>query len=43
LWESGVLRCWAGGGIVADSECDQEYQECFDKIDNIFRVLQQLT
>ena len=42
LWESGVLSCWAGGGIVADSNCDQEYQECFDKINNIFSALQDL-
>jgi para-aminobenzoate synthetase component 1 len=40
LWESGVLSCWGGGGIVADSECEQEYQECFDKISNIFSALQ---
>lgn len=43
LWESGVLSCWAGGGIVADSDCDQEYQECFDKINNIFSALQELS
>jgi para-aminobenzoate synthetase component I len=40
FWQAGVLRCWAGGGIVADSDCDQEYQECFDKINNIFNALQ---
>ena len=40
LWEANELTCWAGGGIVADSECEQEYQECFDKINNIFSVLQ---
>lgn len=40
LWGSGVLSCWAGGGIVADSDCKQEYQECFDKINNIFSALQ---
>ncbi len=39
LWEPGVLRCWAGGGIVADSDCEQEYQECFDKIANIINFL----
>lgn len=43
LWESGLLSCWAGGGIVADSNCEQEYQECFDKINNIFSVLQGLS
>jgi para-aminobenzoate synthetase component 1 len=24
-------RCWAGGGIVADSDWQAEYQECLDK------------
>ncbi len=27
----GVTRFWAGGGIVADSELEAEYQETFDK------------
>ena len=27
----GVARFWAGGGIVIDSDPDQEYQESFDK------------
>lgn len=40
LWQPGELQCWAGGGIVADSHWEQEYQECFDKISNIFKVLQ---
>ena len=40
LWEANELTCWAGGGIVADSNCVEEYQECFDKINNIFSVLQ---
>ena len=40
LWQADELSCWAGGGIVADSDCAQEYQECFDKIGNIFRALQ---
>ncbi|KAA6187265.1 aminodeoxychorismate synthase component I [Thiohalocapsa marina] len=26
-----VMRCWAGGGIVADSEVEAEYQETLDK------------
>jgi len=43
LWQSEKLHCWAGGGIVADSDCAQEYQECFDKIDNIFNVLHDLS
>jgi len=27
----GIVRFWAGGGIVADSQRDAEYQETFDK------------
>ena len=26
--DSGRIDCWAGGGIVADSQCEDEYQEC---------------
>lgn len=39
LCTQGEIYCWGGGGIVADSVCDQEYQECFDKIDNIIKRL----
>ncbi|EMH4162367.1 aminodeoxychorismate synthase component 1 [Pluralibacter gergoviae] len=35
----GQLYCSAGGGIVADSEEQAEYQETFDKVN---RILQQL-
>jgi para-aminobenzoate synthetase component 1 len=28
----GKVHCWGGGGIVADSEGDAEYQETLDKI-----------
>jgi para-aminobenzoate synthetase component 1 len=34
-----TISCWGGGGIVADSDCAQEYQECFDKINNIINRL----
>ncbi|MGL5026025.1 MAG: anthranilate synthase component I family protein, partial [Shewanella oncorhynchi] len=37
--EQGKLYCWAGGGIVADSEVDAEYQETFDKISRILPLL----
>ena len=33
------LYCWAGGGLVADSECDAEYQETFDKLRKILPIL----
>lgn len=39
LWEAGHLHCWAGGGIVQDSEADAEYAECFDKIAKIINSL----
>lgn len=35
------LYAWAGGGIVADSECEAEYQECFHKIGALMRALEQ--
>lgn len=34
------LYTWAGGGIVADSDADAEYQECFDKIGALMRALE---
>nr|WP_308530538.1 aminodeoxychorismate synthase component 1 [uncultured Serratia sp.] len=37
--ESGRIYCSAGGGIVADSQEQAEYQETFDKVD---RILPQL-
>lgn len=36
---NGRIYCSAGGGIVADSQSDAEYQETFDKVN---RILQQL-
>tara|TARA_R110002110_G_scaffold157570_1_gene354571 strand:- start:129311 stop:130675 length:1365 start_codon:yes stop_codon:yes gene_type:complete len=37
----GSLRCWGGGGIVADSEADQEYQETYDKVGRFLSTLEQ--
>ncbi|WP_024870609.1 aminodeoxychorismate synthase component I [Tolumonas lignilytica] len=34
------LYVWAGGGIVADSEVNAEYQETFDKLAKILPVLE---
>jgi para-aminobenzoate synthetase component I len=34
------IRCWAGGGIVADSQCDAEYQETLDKASEMLALLQ---
>ncbi|WP_434339772.1 aminodeoxychorismate synthase component I [Motilimonas cestriensis] len=33
------LYCWAGGGLVADSEAAAEYQETFDKVAKILPLL----
>jgi para-aminobenzoate synthetase component 1 len=33
------LYAWAGGGIVADSDVDSEYQECLDKASGLLAVL----
>lgn len=40
LCENNRIHCWAGGGIVADSVAEQEYQECFDKVGVFFKLLQ---
>lgn len=37
------LYCWAGGGIVLDSEAAAEYQETFDKVARILPVLSQMS
>lgn len=37
--QSSKLTLWAGGGITVLSDCDQEYQECLDKISHIRTIL----
>ena len=37
--ENDTIHCWAGGGIVADSECDSEYRECLSKVEKLFAAL----
>ena len=39
LTEQGRIFCWAGGGIVADSREQAEYQETFDKVARILPPL----
>ncbi|WP_018981727.1 aminodeoxychorismate synthase component I [Salinimonas chungwhensis] len=39
LAENGQLFCWAGGGIVLDSNAEAEYQETLDKVSRILPVL----
>ncbi len=40
VYGDGEIRCWAGGGIVDDSDCDAEYQETFDKAAALLRLLE---
>ncbi|MBU2955664.1 aminodeoxychorismate synthase component I [Marinobacter sp. F3R08] len=39
----GVIRCWGGGGIVADSEPEAEYQETLAKVGPLMSFLEELT
>lgn len=39
LCENNNIFCWAGGGIVIDSEAHKEYQESLDKVHKILPVL----
>ena len=34
-----IMHCWAGGGIVLDSNAKDEYQESLDKVSKILPVL----
>ncbi|MBA4381507.1 MAG: aminodeoxychorismate synthase, component I [Sideroxydans sp.] len=38
--KDGELSCWAGGGVVADSECDAEYQETLDKASAMLNLME---
>jgi len=40
VYANGRIRCWAGGGIVADSDMAAEYQETMDKLSAMIKVLQ---
>jgi len=39
VYADGEIRCWAGGGIVADSEVGAEYQETLDKAAPMLELL----
>ncbi len=39
VYSAGEIRCWAGGGIVADSNCEAEYQESLDKAVSMLELL----
>jgi para-aminobenzoate synthetase component 1 len=38
--DNGQLHCWAGGGLVDDSEIAAEYQEQLDKVGAFLRTLE---
>lgn len=40
--EGARLYCWGGGGIVADSNREEEYLESLDKINNLIETLNKL-
>jgi len=37
--QQNTIYCWAGGGIVSESNVDDEYQETFDKVSRILPIL----
>ncbi|MEJ2762462.1 aminodeoxychorismate synthase component I [Photobacterium sp. MCCC 1A19761] len=39
--QDNTLYAWAGGGLVADSQADSEYQETLDKLSKILPILEQ--
>jgi para-aminobenzoate synthetase component 1 len=41
VYSVNEVRCWAGGGIVADSVSEDEYQETFDKASVMLELLKQ--
>lgn len=41
VYSDNEIRCWAGGGIVADSEVAAEYQETLDKAAGMLKLLRQ--
>ncbi|WP_298447304.1 aminodeoxychorismate synthase component I [uncultured Marinobacter sp.] len=41
--EQGSIRCWGGGGIVADSDPESEYQETLTKVKPLMDFLENLT
>lgn len=43
ICNKGNIYAWAGGGLVADSKSDPEYQETFDKVSKILPVLSALS
>ena len=42
LFKDDQVRCWGGGGIVADSDWQAEYQESIDKVRVLMETLETL-
>lgn len=42
VYSNGVIRFWAGGGIVADSEMQKEYRETLDKASGMLQLMNYL-
>jgi para-aminobenzoate synthetase component 1 len=42
LAKDGQISCWGGGGIVADSQVQDEYQESLTKVNVLLQTLEQL-
>ena len=40
VYSNNEIRCWAGGGIVADSDVATEFQETLDKASAMLKLLQ---
>jgi para-aminobenzoate synthetase component 1 len=40
VYAQDSIRCWAGGGLVADSCCEAEFQETLDKANAMLAVLE---
>ena len=40
LCHQNEVLCWGGGGIVADSQWQQEYQETYDKVGKFLQLLE---
>jgi len=41
LAKDGQISCWGGGGIVADSNAEAEYQESITKVEVLLKTLEQ--
>jgi len=39
--DDNKIHCWGGGGIVADSECDKEYEESIAKVKVLLTTLEE--